>query len=99
MTTEVQLERFEEACKAIALMQKASQAMRAFGRIAMPDSLCADEVLNSVTRSDVASVLEFFGEVIDANASAAYEFIFRVEPKMVGALMTAPVPGAMQQAE
>lgn len=78
MTTEVQLERLEEACKAIVLVQKAGQAMRAFGRIAMPDSPSADELLAGVTRSEVASVLEFFGGLIDENAALAYEFVCRV---------------------
>lgn len=96
MTTEVHMERFEEARKAVMVMLKAGQAMRAFGKVAMPESLDADEQLTGVNRSEVASVLDFFGEVIDQNAAAAYEFIFRVDDSMVAALMNAGGSDAMQ---
>ncbi len=88
MTTEVQLESLEEASKAIVMVQKASQAMRAFGRIAMPDSLRADEQLNGVRRSDVASLFEFFGGLIDENAALAYGLIdgFAIDAKKAARL-------------
>ena len=78
MMTEVQLDSLEEACKAIVMARKASQAMRAFGRIAMPDSLRADELLTGVNRSEVAIVFEFFGDMIDETAARAHELIDRV---------------------
>lgn len=78
MTTEIEFETLAEACKAIETAQKAGQALRAFGRIAMPDSLRADEALMGVSRSEVASVFTFFGELIDENAARAHELIGRV---------------------
>lgn len=78
MTTEVQIQSLEEACRAIETAQKESQALRSFGRIAMPDSLGADELLSGVNRSEVASVFAFFGELIDENAARAHELIARV---------------------
>ncbi len=78
MTTEVELETLAEACKAIETAQKAGQALRAFGRIAMPDGLRADEALMGVNRSEVASVFEFFGALIDEHTTRASELIDRV---------------------
>ncbi len=78
MTTEVELETLAAACKAIVTVQKAGQALRAFGRIAMPDSLRADESLMGVSRSEVASVLEFFGELIDEHTTRASALIDQV---------------------
>ena len=78
MTTEVHMERFEEARKAVMVMLKAGQAMRAFGKVAMPDSLRADESLMGVSRSEVASVLEFFGELIDEHTTRASALIDQV---------------------
>lgn len=78
MTTEVELETLAAACKAIVTAQKAGQALRAFGRIAMPDGLRADEHLTGVSRSEVASVLEFFGELIDEHTTRASELIDQV---------------------
>ena len=78
MTTEVELETLAAACRAIETAQKAGQALRAFGRLAMPDNLCADEALMGVQRSEVASVFEFFGELIEEHTTRASELIDRV---------------------
>ena len=78
MTTEVELETLAAACKAIVTAQKAGQALRAFGRIAMPDNLRADEALMGVNRSEVASVLEFFGALIDEHTTRASQLIDQV---------------------
>ena len=78
MTTEVELETLAAACKAIETAQKAGQALRAFGRIAMPDGLRADEALMGVNRSEVASMLEFFGALIDEHTTRASQLIDRV---------------------
>lgn len=75
MATEVQLERLEEASRAIVMARRASEALRALAKITMPDSLGADELLAGVSRSEVASVFAFFGEVIDQHATRAYDLI------------------------
>lgn len=78
MTMEVELETLEAACRAIETAQKAGQALRVFGRIAMPDSLRADEALMGVNRSEMASVFEFFGGLIEEHTTRASELIDRV---------------------
>lgn len=75
MNMEVQLERLEEADRAIVMARRASDALRALGKITMPDNTAADEQLEGVNRSEVASVFAFFGEVIDQHATRAYDLI------------------------
>ena len=78
MTMEVELETLAAACRAIETAQKAGQALRVFGRIAMPDNLRTDEALTDVRRSEVASVFEFFGGLIEEHTTRASELIDRV---------------------
>lgn len=49
----------------------ASHALRGVGNLLQPQRLVADELLDHVKRSEVAHVLEFFGEVLCAEVDTA----------------------------
>lgn len=72
------LDGLAEASEAIRLSRKASQALIAFGKIAMPEMQRADEQLNGTMRSEVATVFEFFGELISKHTNLASELVDQV---------------------
>ena len=72
------LDRLAEASEAIRLSQKAGQVMVAFGKIAMPEMSRADEELNGAMRSEVATVFEFFGTLINEHTTRASVLIDQV---------------------
>lgn len=71
-----------QVAQVIERSKKASQAMAAFGKIAMPEMERGDEQLNGVHRSDVAMVFEFFGELICEHTKTAYDLVDQMDISM-----------------